>query len=395
MRSSNVVVFGAGDLGQQAVNFLEKLGWTVSAFCDENDIICDSHWYDKLAITLGDYSINLGGGEYPFFIASRNGGKIYDMLMNRGFANVINPLVHQKFTELKPKILEITTVIGCRINCRFCCQDTIVNAYSKMNKNYVMQFDDFKRCIDKAPADVGIHFCGLSEPFLNEHCANMMLYAHKNGHDCWFASTLVNMNIIDCEAIWDIPFKVILIHLPDADGNSYIPITKEYKHVLTIVIALMKKSSGLRVFHCHGPLHPEILDIVQAADMPVSYRVHDRAGHERDEILEHRHIYGDIYCHHNGHLFQYNMLLPDGSVVLCHCDCTMRYILGNLLHDNYESLFLSPVIKDLRSKSIAHDSDILCRTCQDARCVNGDNFPVWEINKWEPYIWMLKGLIFR
>jgi hypothetical protein len=299
------------------------------------------------------------------------------------------------FTEARPKTLEITTRIGCRINCRFCCQDTIIRAYSRTSSHYLMKLDDFKRCIDKVPADVGMQFCGVSEPFLNEDCTDMMLYAHKNGHDCWFASTLVNMNADKCEIIADIPFKVIFIHLPDADGNSHIPVTDEYKHILSIIISLMKKCSGLKSFHCHGRLHPEIVDIVQDEDMPISYKIHDRAGHECDRALEHRHIYGDIYCHHNGYLFQYNMLLPDGRVVLCHCDCTMRYIIGNLLRDDYQSLFISPVIKELISKSVGHDSDILCRTCQDARCVNGANFPVWEIDKWEPYVWMRQGLVFR
>jgi hypothetical protein len=387
MSEKDVAVFGTGEPGKNAAYFLEKLGFHVLFFCDDNSEMRDSFWCGKPVLSSSAVT-----GDIPVFIASHSGKKIREMLVGRGITNLINPLVHQRLTEARPKVLEITTKIGCRVNCRFCCQDTIIRAYSQAGKHFVMRLDDFKHCADKVPADVVMHFCGLSEPFLNERCADMMLYAHKNGHDCWFASTLVNMNAGDCEAIGDIPFKVILVHLPDEEGNSHIPVTDDYKNILNTVIVMMKKCSGIKIFHCHGKIHHEILDIVQESGISVNYNIHDRAGHERDETLKCRYIYGDIYCHHNGWIFQYNMLIPDGRVVLCHCDCTMRYVLGNLLNNNYESILTSSVIEELISGSKTHDSEILCRKCQDARCVNGDNFAVWEVEKWEPYIWMRHGI---
>jgi hypothetical protein len=198
----------------------------------------------------------------------------------------------------------------------------------------------------------------------------------------------------DCATIWEIPFRLAIIHLPDVDNHSHISVTDMYKRVLRMTISMLKKNSGKTKmgFHCHGKLHPGVEEIIKEFKFNVNYRIHDRAGYEQDSTLEHRYLNGSIYCHHNGQKFRYNMLLPDGRVVLCHNDCSMRYMLGNLLETSYQALFSSPLIKELREGSIGPDSNILCRRCQDARYVSGENFSVWELPKWEAHGW-LHGLL--
>ena len=68
--------------------------------------------------------------------------------------------------------MEITTVIGCRVQCDFCPQSLLMNRYEKKNdveeitwgKPIVMSFEAFKICVDKLPLDVRIDFSGFAEP---------------------------------------------------------------------------------------------------------------------------------------------------------------------------------------------------------------------------------------
>ena len=66
--------------------------------------------------------------------------------------------------------MEITTVIGCRVQCTFCPQTLLMNKYEeKANINkitwgepVIMGFDTFRTCIDKLPKDTEIDFSGFA-----------------------------------------------------------------------------------------------------------------------------------------------------------------------------------------------------------------------------------------
>ena len=45
----------------------------------------------------------------------------------------------------------------------------------------MMDFDDYKKAIDKVPAGTRIDFSGMCEPFTNPHCTDMILYAAEKG----------------------------------------------------------------------------------------------------------------------------------------------------------------------------------------------------------------------
>ncbi len=70
--------------------------------------------------------------------------------------------------------LEITTNIGCLLQCSVCPQKTLINSYKSNIKK--LSFDNFKIIIDKVPKYVRIDFSGMSEPWLNEECNKMLEY---------------------------------------------------------------------------------------------------------------------------------------------------------------------------------------------------------------------------
>ena len=79
------------------------------------------------------------------------------------------------------KFLEITTKIGCDINCKYCPQKLLISRYFSENidRPVFMSFETFKTCIDKVPTDVKITFAGMSEPWLNQEFTKMFSYASE------------------------------------------------------------------------------------------------------------------------------------------------------------------------------------------------------------------------
>lgn len=68
--------------------------------------------------------------------------------------------------------MEITPLVGCSVNCKYCPQITFLSAYYK-NRKRAMSFEDFKICLDKITKNTLIEWAGFVEPFLN-------LYSHQS-----------------------------------------------------------------------------------------------------------------------------------------------------------------------------------------------------------------------
>ena len=93
--------------------------------------------------------------------------------------------------------LDITVKMGCKVDCRFCPQKLALSRYFKDNpkRESVLSFENFKTMVDKTPSDVQIVFSGMCEPFLNEHCIEMIEYAANAGRDVDVYSTLLGMSM--------------------------------------------------------------------------------------------------------------------------------------------------------------------------------------------------------
>ncbi len=244
--------------------------------------------------------------------------------------------------------LEITTVIGCKNMCSYCPQKTLLNAYKDGVR--IMSFDTFKQCIDKVPLDSDIHFTGMAEPFLNQDCFKMIEYTHQRGHEIMVSTTLVGLKDKDIVALEKISFKSFWVHLPSSDTNT--PIDDDY-------LKRLKELSESKInvtYIYHKNLHPKI-------NLPATKSLlNSRAGNLNGRPRRKR---GEIACKR-----VQPVLLPNGDVVLCCMDYGLKHILGNLLRDNYEDLFLGSeyqkILKGWKNPKI----DILCRNCEFARNIN-------------------------
>ena len=144
--------------------------------------------------------------------------------------------------------LEITTHIGCPINCTDCPQALL---RSKYHGRKTMTFEDYKLAIDKVPAGTRIDFSGMCEPFANPACADMILYAASKGFPLALYTTLQGATMEDWRKLKDVRYEVCTIHLPDKDGRSHFNITEEYLEVLA--------AWDCNTYSCHGAVDDRVI----------------------------------------------------------------------------------------------------------------------------------------
>lgn len=263
-------------------------------------------------------------------------------------------------------MMEITTVIGCRVNCRYCPQAVLLESYYKDDKKRVrvMSFEDYKICIDKLPLNTYIHFAGFSEPFLNPDCIRMLEYTCEQGREIDLYTTFVGLTNEGFDRIKKIPFRRVVLHLADADGYAEIPITQEYLELLQKVVETRKPDGTQFVdwANCQSVPHPETLKIIEG-HLRISGELYDRAGNIEDDELKHIDcIRGAIECIPSQKMNR-NVLLPDGTVVLCCSDFGLKHQLGNLLVDQYETIMEGSAMQQIREACYDEKMPLLCRKC--------------------------------
>lgn len=234
--------------------------------------------------------------------------------------------------------LEITTRIGCKNMCKYCPQEKLIKEYLSRSKKIEMNFEDFKKYIDKVPIDVTISFSGMSEPWLNKSCTKMVKYAYSKGFSLEIYVTGVGMTSSDIRKLEKIDVKNFVVHLPDDRGDTKIEITESY---LNLMKELAKSKIQNQNFITFGNIHPEVKKAIQFTDFPII---------DRSKILLSRvgnssykkgigGLKGNICCMPSKNKLDNNVLLPNGDIVLCCMDYGLKHKIGSLLTQNYKDIF--------------------------------------------------------
>lgn len=267
--------------------------------------------------------------------------------------------------------LEITTKIGCSINCVYCPQKLLMGKYfAGYNKRKSMlSYDDFKTCIDKLPQGTRIDFSGMAEPWLNKACTDMVCYAAEKGFKIAIYTTLVGMNKTDFNRIKDIDFEEFVLHVPDDKSNAHIDISQAYIDLLQEVVEYRKDDQPLVTgFSCHAGIHPAIAASIPANSKLITELI-NRAGNIESDYVVSKENEGEILCVNCGENINHNVLLPDGTIVLCCMDYGMEHVLGNLLEQGYEDILYSEEAKKVRDGLKGKNNCTLCRNCTNARTI--------------------------
>jgi len=247
--------------------------------------------------------------------------------------------------------LEITTHIGCPLNCTDCPQALLK---SKYRGRKTMTLADYKKAIDKVPTDVRIDFSGMCEPFVNKHCTDMIIYAAEKGHPLALYTTLQGATLEDWVRIRKYQFEVVTIHLPDQEGRSHFKITDEYLEVLNAWDCMN--------YSCHGTVHEKVRPYMKPRNL-ITY-MHDRAGNV--ECRPHRDIDPNrsLTCATSGKAMDHNVLLPDGTVIMCCMDYGMTGVFGNLFEQTYDEVLYSEAATAMRNT--LNQGESICRHCTNA-----------------------------
>lgn len=248
--------------------------------------------------------------------------------------------------------LEISTIIGCKMNCSYCPQKVHVANYPKHSQK-MMRLEDFKFMLSTVPKNVEIVFAGMAEPFLNYDCAEMIKHAHNEGYKVGVYTTGVGYN----EDLSYIPFIFFCLHLPDDSGMMKLTVTDKYLE--TIKSILQKIPCQKMVI---GKLHPEVEKIVGSV-IDGSPGLYSRAGNLPNMSITRK--TGKLMCSACGPKIDHNILLPNGDVLLCCMDYGQEHVIGNLMQYPYMETFNSYEYKRVMSGLDGDEAQgIICRKCE-------------------------------
>lgn len=251
--------------------------------------------------------------------------------------------------------IEVTTIVGCPVACRYCPQTIFLSKYNSVpNRKRKMELDDFKKIVDSAPRKTAFSFAGFAEPFANDHCTDMIEYTLKR-FPVYVFTTLIGMSTRDYDRLRDhenlMRFE---IHLPDREGATRLRIDDQYLRVLSYVIKNPVRGIHLSL---HGTAeHPAISDLVKVKNKTF---IHDRAGNLLNETFTKPDFQGaKIRCSHfwlQNLRYGAGLILPDGTTLVCCNDWSMQYEIGNAL--------VSSIPEMRKSKNFG----ICVKSCNDPR----------------------------
>lgn len=261
--------------------------------------------------------------------------------------------------------LEITTMIGCPQKCTFCPQDKLVDNYPA-DAVRALSLDNFRLILDKVPKFVRIDFSGMSEPWANRFATMMLDHTLRDGRTVAIYTTLQGMR--DPEAVIHMlnqhraQVEHLVIHLPDKRGNMRgFRDSPEYRRAVGLFEGL---PNARFMTMAEAP-------VVGTTDM--KWQPLTRAGNLNLQNIEGQAIKLDpvypspVTCTFTK-FYDQNVLLPNGDVVLCCMDYSIRHKLGNLLEDDYYDLFRSQGMAALFGANVSHDQhSSLCHTCSRAQ----------------------------
>jgi len=272
-------------------------------------------------------------------------------------------------------VMELTTMIGCPVMCTFCPQDNLRDNYGKDTK--YMQPVDLMKVLTKLPKNTRIDFSGMSEPWANPTCTEMLEMVIYMGFKVAIYTTLYGMT--DPERVRKVleshsdQVEVIMLHLPDNNGNmkGWKP-TTEWMNAFEIMIktqvpcgigAMTMDKSGV----VHEFLHPYVKQLA------------GWQGHTRADSLDPEQVKGQalsvtprnefaLTCASTP-FYDRNVLLPNGDVVLCCMDYNLKHVIGNLLEQTYEEMMQGKPLQDLikMNEADGFDKCSICKSCENVR----------------------------
>lgn len=381
-----VFIYGAGTIGNIVGRLCEKNGIEVSGYVVKDLSQNHSEMNGIKVYELSHLKEIWNLEEVVFLVAVLERGEktIARDIKNIGGISIValpdDIMLLDEWDSKRKKsaVMEITPTIGCSVNCHYCPQPVLLQEYFKKDKKRKREltFEEYKFLLDKMPEDIIIDWSGFVEPFLNPYAIEMMEYTHKTGHEMALYTTFRGLTYEGFQRVKNIPYKEVVLHTPDVKGYANIPMTEEYFKILKEAL-VTKKADGspfIDSANCQSEPHEKIVELT-AGKLKVYCEMSDRSGNldESDVVLTHASHDGRIYCD-IAYATNHNVLLPDGTVLLCCNDFGMKHVLGNLFESSYKEIINGESHRDIkRAMNIDFSIPLICRKCMFARECNNDS----------------------
>lgn len=377
-RYKNVVVYGAGRVAKPIVHKLEEEHIKISSFAVSDVRINDREF---LGIPVRQIEeIKLNPEETLIIIAVKCiwAKDVLNKVTQNGYVHYIFPpkeidyFAREQTDAVHRPVMEVSLKAGCAVNCKYCPQELFLKKYfEKPDRPQYLSFENYRKCLEKLPKNAIISFCGFVEPFLHPQAVDMIEYTWQQGYDIDLFTTLVGLTMEGFERIKNIPFRYVVLHTPDEQQYANIPMTKEYFEILDRVLEQCRPNGGhfVDTASCQGIPHKDVLKHTEGK-LRIMSELYDRAGNiKKDENVKSvEKVNGAIYCIRVNEAMNYNVLLPDGTVLLCNFDMGMRHVLGNLLEETYEEIMNGESMQQIVKALDDDGCDLLCRNCNFAVC---------------------------
>ena len=252
--------------------------------------------------------------------------------------------------------IEITTILGCPVDCSYCPQDQLKTASKGRKKR--LTAEDFDRAINNIDMKVGISWTGYSEPCLSPDLPEMCESVNSRGISQVISTTLTG-NDRSVEFVSSSKcFDSFTIHAPDSSGLMRgLKPDENYINKFSSCLEQMYANNQMRKVriitfgdHFYEPLVPFIKDALtnkglQKEHLKLRDTVSTRAGGLDSEELSNQGLQirstsvggaGTFYCEKQK--LNQPVLLPDGELSICSFDYGFRCTYGNLFSEKLSVL---------------------------------------------------------
>lgn len=292
---------------------------------------------------------------------------------------IFNYRVKYGITHTETPSLELTTMIGCPLMCTFCPQKNLHKAYGKDVK--YMTVETISTVLEKIPTNTRIDFSGMSEPWANPECTQILKKVFEKGFRVAIFTTLYGISkeqtdeLVELFQKYDHQIEMICLHLPDSNGNMLgWKYTDDWKYAYEkITTVKLSKPVGCMTMDGSGRVHNDISHFASITYQP---HLHTRADSLDIEqigtqpiVMTPRHSHA-LTCKSTP-FYDRNVLLPNGDVVLCCMDYNLKHIIGNLLDQTYEEIFKSEELMKLIEINEKNEFSkcSICKSCDNVRYI--------------------------
>lgn len=371
----HIFIYGAGKQAVPIADFFKENNIMIDGFC-VTDRTSNRKNINGLPVYQVD-EISDSNSVFIFGVRVQLNDEIEKILKDHGYTNfmpassLIRYIGSYGYSFYTSPMIEITTKLGCAVNCKFCPQELYIKEYLKAgNPDTVLSFENYKICIDKLPENTIVEFAGFTEPFFHAQCMDMIQYAKSRGHRVNLFTTLRGLKLNQVDELLKMEFEEFVLHVPDREGYAVIPVDREYKEIVKRLSTAKKKNGNSFIdYACaQGAVDDEIAALL-GNDIRIYVVLNDRAGNlQHSGLYGKRNIHGRIRCELSRDI-NHNVLLPDGRVILCSNDWSLKHVMGNLIYETYEQVMNSDEANRIREAMMNESGEfVLCRNCFQAIC---------------------------